>query len=307
MLNPAATTSLTITGNTPTPQPMGLSVLLDTTFSLYRENFLLLTGILILHFLGILVEYTLESFLPDIRFKTLVTSIASAPFVLVSIGGIIVATATIYLNRDITSSDALKQTFRRFVPLLVCHILWILAWGIPFIFAAFALRQGINATITVLLVLMPFGIYFTVRWVFLAEVVLLEKPIVQYALKRSGELVGSTWWRVCGISTLILLLSVAIHFIFEISFGLILHYTNLAGEIAATDIIKWSIMQEPPHSSSPLFYTLMTCINLLLRTFTVPVWVIGIALLYFDLRIRKEGFDIETQMDEDITVASPHN
>lgn len=30
--------------------------------------------------------------------------------------------------------------------------------------------------------------------------------------------------------------------------------------------------------------------------FTLPIYAIGITLLYYDLRIRKEGFDIETQI-----------
>ena len=67
----------------------------------------------------------------------------------------------------------------------------------------------------------------------------------------------------------------------------------------------WHINSTDRQSQNPSgSHTLMTCINLLLRTFTVPVWGIGITLLYFDLRIRKEGFDIETRMDEGITVAS---
>ena len=43
-----------------------------------------------------------------------------------------------------------------------------------------------------------------------------------------------------------------------------------------------------------LSYALMYLINLGVDTFTIPIWVIGCTLLYFDQRIRKEGFDIET-------------
>jgi hypothetical protein len=32
------------------------------------------------------------------------------------------------------------------------------------------------------------------------------------------------------------------------------------------------------------------------ETFTLPIYAIGVTLLYFDLRIRKEGFDIEMRV-----------
>lgn len=49
----------------------------------------------------------------------------------------------------------------------------------------------------------------------------------------------------------------------------------------------------------------MTCADLMLKTFIAPIWVIGITLLYFDLRIQKEAFDIETQINNSIIAVSP--
>ena len=50
-------------------------------------------------------------------------------------------------------------------------------------------------------------------------------------------------------------------------------------------------------SGSLLFYAIMTSPDLILKTFIFPIQVIGITLLYFDQRIRKEGFDLERQVD----------
>ena len=283
---------------------MGFSDILDAIFSLYRKHFLLFLGILTLYFLGTVVEYSLETFLSSSRLKDIVVRLAGAPFMLVSIGGTILAAAAIYLNQPTTSSDALKQTLRRFVPICVCQVLWTLAWGTVFILVAFTIPQEIELTLAILIAGIPFSIYFAVRWVFVIEIVLLENPSVGYAFKRSSELVRGTWWRVYRILFLILLLSSAIHYIFEISFGLILSLTELADETTLENIIQWSILEEPLNSS-PLFYAIMSCIDLLLRTFIAPIWVIGITLLYFDLRIRKEGFDIETQIDNSIIAISP--
>lgn len=296
MLKPTDASSTNKSDN-PIFQPMGFGDILDTTFSLYRKHFLLFLGILTLYFLGILVEYTLESILPAFPLKRWIVERTDMPFTLVSIGGIILATATTYLNRHITSSDALKQTFRRFMPILVCHILSILAWGFPLILASIALRQGVGLTLAILLIGTPFSIYFAVRWVFVTTIVLLEKSSGPEAFKRSSNLVLSTWWRVFGMGVSILLLSVAIYYIFKTSLGFILSLTKLAGETVPQDIIQWVIMDEPLNNSSLLLHTIMTSIDILLRVLTTPIWVIGITLLYFDLRVRKEGFDIEAQID----------
>ena len=110
--------------NTLTLQPMGVGEILDITFSFYREHFLLFLGIITAYFLGCLVTYSLEGFLQDSDLKILVPHLVNMPFALLSIGGIIVATAAIYLGKQITSTDALKQTSRRFWYLLGAYLLW---------------------------------------------------------------------------------------------------------------------------------------------------------------------------------------
>ena len=110
--------------NTPTLQPMGFGEILDTIFSLYRKHFLLFLRIIALHFCGNLVMYLLARFLPNFPLKGIVTDLIGMPFGLVSMGGIIVATATIYLGKRIRSRDALKQVGHRFWHLSACHLLW---------------------------------------------------------------------------------------------------------------------------------------------------------------------------------------
>ena len=51
------------------------------------------------------------------------------------------------------------------------------------------------------------------------------------------------------------------------------------------------LLNNQPEAS--LSYVMMCFINLGIDIFTMPIWVIGGTLLYFNQRIRKEGFDIE--------------
>ena len=288
--------------NTPPLQPMRVGEILDTTFSLYRKHFLLFLGIIAVYFLGSLLTYSLESFFQDTDLN-LVPNLANMPFMLVSMGGVIVAAAAIFLERHTTSTDALKQTLRRFWYLLGGYLLWVTILVIPFIVTfLFSLSFIMRGTSWVSVLFIPFAfapfvIYFAVRWGFVFEVLLLEKTNIRNAFKRSSELVRGTWWRVFGMLILILLLSVAILYIFEISLGTIFILTKMAGGTDFKELIQWSVMEEELGSSNLLFYAIMTCADLVLKTFIFPIWVIGITLLYLDLRIRKEGFDLEMQVN----------
>ena len=291
-------TTQTANRNIPSLQPMGTAEILDTTFSLYRNHFLLFLGIAAVHFFGSLVQYSLEGFLSNSGIPRIIPNSLNIPFVLVSMGAVIIATATIYLGGHITSTDALQQTLRRFWHLLACYFFWALVAMIPLISMVFLLPLMLRGAslVSILFIplsLAPFSIYFAVRWGFVAEVLLLEKTNVQNAFKRSGKLVRGTWGRVFGMFVLILLLSVAIHYILEISLGSILILANTAGGIDFKNLIQWSVMETELSSGTLFFYAIMTCTDLILKTFIFPIWVIGILLLYFDLRIRKEGFDLE--------------
>ncbi len=125
-------------------QLMGFGGILGITFNLYRKHFLLFLGIISLNFCGSLVEYLLTRFLPDFRLKDILTDFVGMPFALVSMGGIIIATATIYLSGHITSRDALKQTLHRFWHVLAAFLAWSLAFDISRIRISFTIFSVID-------------------------------------------------------------------------------------------------------------------------------------------------------------------
>ena len=173
MLN-SADTAQANNSRTSTLRPMGFGGILDTTFNLYRKHFRLFLGIIALHFCGNLVVYLLARFLPDFPQKSLVTNLVGMPFGLVSMGGIIVATATVYLGKRITSLNALKQAGHRFSHLLASHLPWSLVFGIPrtvvlLPIVYYAVYVSGVESMSVLLVFMrlasvPFSIDFPMGW-----------------------------------------------------------------------------------------------------------------------------------------------
>ena len=254
------------TSETPIVRPMTLGDILDTIFSLYRNHFLLFLGIAAVYFFSNLAEYSIEGFFSSSSLIEVLIDFLKPLFELVSIGGIMIASATTYLGRDMTSRAALRQALRRFWPMLWCHLLWFI--GVP-------------------------SVYLLVRWAFLAQTVLLEQPSVRYALKRSSELVRGAWWQVFGVLFFILLLGFAIRIIFKVSLGCILILAQLAGETDFMDIIQWALIHKAIDRGNFPFYVIMTCTHLVMTTLMLPIWYIGVTLLYFDRRIRTEGFDIE--------------
>ncbi|MYB02467.1 hypothetical protein F4X90_22735 [Candidatus Poribacteria bacterium] len=355
MLNPTDATQAN-NSNISTLRPMGFGGILDTTLSLYREHFRLFLGIVGLHFCGHLVTYLLWIFLPNAPIRNLVTELIDLPFGLISMGGIIVATATIHLGKHITSREALQQTGHQFWQMLGALLPWSLVFVIPravsifpiFYYAGYAdvwkpgadVSEYTESSILMLewtifiglvsapfgidlpmnwksithslipwltrrvyiwiglipSVLAPFSIYFAVLWMFVPTAVLIEKPLIRRAFERSRVLTRGSWWRVWGLFTSFCVLSGAIHYIIAVMIGFILILTTGTGETTLTDILKRIVMLRFG-SINPLFSLVMAWINFIVATFIYPIWIIGTTLLYFDLRIRKEGFDIEIQAD----------
>ena len=136
-------------------------------------------------------------------------------------------------------------------------------------------------------------IYVSVRWVFYIEAAMIEDYSGVSALRRSGELVQESWWKVCLIVVMIVLSSYAVRYILEISLGMVLIATNLTSGVDFRSIIERSILDKVLDTGSYPFYIVMTCAQMLLKALVLPIRIIGVVLLYFDRRVRKEGYDLE--------------
>lgn len=267
-------------------QPMSFVDILDGMFMLYRQHFRL--------FFGIVAVYIVIGFGLDLISVSTVTGVAPgtgiAIAVFVGIGSFVVsflvaaglayASALVYLDRDIIAQDALQQAWQRFFSLLGSAILWGLV-----VCGLFVTIIGI-----------PFAIYFSVRWGLYTLPVLFEETTARNALRRSTELVRGTWWRVCGIMLAVSVIAFMISFILEASFGFILTLIGVAEIEGATtwwDTIR-RLFLPMPNEVGWFPYAIRRLVSVTIAGLAMPISIIGSMLLYFDLRIRKEAFDIET-------------
>lgn len=298
--NPLLQTNAKGTSKTGALRTMGTLDIVDGMFSIYRSHLPLFLSIAAVYFVltfGLKMSaalFSLSGWLANV-FDACGSLVIGA----VCFGSLTFASAQCYLGVSITPILALRQAFRRFWPHLGTSILWRIAvfglW-VTFWFAGTAYKspEGIIAALfAVISIGMPVGAYFGIRWGFHTVLVLFEERSVRQALKRSAELVEGTWWRVFGITVAIYALGIAIQWILKFALKCVLMFAGVMTKASFLDIL-WQIVNDPsPDETGLLTYAIQECINLGTSALVISIYNIGITLLYFDLRIRKEGFDIE--------------
>ena len=299
----------------PKLQAIGFSELLDTTFSLYRTHFWsflrIASGYFIVMLIGVSILFFDDSLGRGAKIivwvPTIITIFGLSVLV---VSAFIFAVAEAYLGKPIRMGtvlgQAVRQFWRRFVGslilglvgglLLVCLLiifallvrvflgplakdsLWVTAIGVSYLLTA--------ACITAL---------FLGYWCFYILTTYMETIPVWNELKRGRGLVKGARWRIIGIVLTIFLLSFAIGIILRATFAFPLTFTGLKGIGNFSENVRSMVLWLFPTKRTGLHlsHVLMYLINLGIDTFTMPIWGIGCTLLYFDQRIRKEGFDIE--------------
>ena len=290
---------------------MGFTDLLDTTFSLYRTHFLSFLGIATVYFVAMLIGVSI-SFFDDwigtstkttIWVFTIIAILCVSVFV---VSALIFASAQAYLDGKIRTWAALKQGGRQFFRCCVGLLTYGLLTGILTFLVVLPLggmlsvfRQNellnIVSGFVILSVMVCAAVCFVICWCFLAATVLVENKSIWDGFGRRPELLSRTWCRVMGTMLAIFLLHFSISFIFRVAFGILLTIAGLADIQEFFGTVQWLAFFQLPGNLTEfhLLNVLMHLVNLGIDTFTMPIWVIGGTLLYFDQRIRKEGFDIE--------------
>jgi hypothetical protein len=123
-----------------------------------------------------------------------------------------------------------------------------------------------------------------VRLAFAAPALLLERLGVVAALRRSWRLVGGSFWRSFGILLLGAIIAGAINGLVQLPFSLI---GNLTGALAGGDGSLGDVT-----TGMQIALVITNVGSVLASTVTAPFTAALTALLYIDLRIRREGLDV---------------
>jgi hypothetical protein len=285
---------------------LGIGELLDTTFALYRRNFTLLAGIAAV--LGV-PQALINIFILYIMPRTFYTINPSEPTLsqsftvrtsdilraaeLVAISGVIgfvfgvIVTATLayavssrYLGRTTSIWDAYRAVgLLKFAKLLAATILGTLFAAALFLGSLAVLGVGLYSLLSTnaiwlaplaLLMIPVLVTYLYTSLIFVPQTVVIEGAGILQALARSWQLVRGYRWRVARIFATLTLLGYILSFA-TVALLVRALATGLSGGGLASSAAVGAV------------------VNVLVQ----PLQLGGLTLLYYDLRIRKEGFDLE--------------
>jgi hypothetical protein len=184
---------------------------------------------------------------------------------------LIVAISNIDLGRDFSIKSSYSEGLKRFWSVFGAGILIGLAIVLPIVVVAFCVITVIPDGFVVLVFAIPPAIFLSTRWSLSSQVIVLENVGASDGLKRSWELTKDFFWRVLGTSFAAGLLAVLLSVLpnlFTIYILNSLGFSFRIVELAGLVVEKFSLIIVMP--------------------FTIAVQV----LIYYDLRIRKEGFDL---------------
>lgn len=191
------------------------------------------------------------------------------------------------LGREVSASEAWAQVRPRVWRLIglsllipmVCFGIVLVAGLVPLALWAAGVPDAAAIVLAVVLVgaAIPAAVFLWVRFSVAAPAMVLERAGVRTALRRSARLVTRSWWRVFGILLLIQLMAQILASVLVLPFAL-----AGIGIDATIDGDAGGIW----------FFVLLMVGSAIGGLITYPFTAGVTALLYVDLRMRREGLDL---------------
>ena len=255
---------------TPQLRPLSVGEMLDAGFRLFSARFMTLILCVLVPILPLTVIATaLQASVDPNAFDldstatvdsgtalagTLVASLIQFAAAVLAIAACFKAISAAYLGERAGASESLRYALGRMLPLLVAYIVFL-----------------IIVVIGLFLLIVP-GIWLAVKLAMVFPAVVFERKGPFSAIGRSWTLTRGHWWRVFGTLAVVFLIT----FVLQLVLGGV-----VGGVLGASD-------------ASELTTAIgLTLVNLLALAVTYPLWAAVTTVVYYDLRVRNEGFDLQ--------------
>lgn len=292
-------------------RPLSLGELLDRSFTLYRRHFWLFVGIMALPSLLALAFGVLSSALnptpapgssPDdmtvSRVLAVLVWLASILVLMViyfityivALGATTVAVAELYKGNTVSIREAylplrgkvgrlalllVLVSFRLVGVMLLAGILVAVSIGVGAVASPIA---GGLMTMVSLFAAMGLWVWLVLRYAVVVPAAVLENETATDSIARSVELTEGNRLRVFALVLFTAIVTYAVLALFQGPF--------VVAAVAAG-----------PESSTGFWLTLLgTVSGSIGSAFTSPLAIVAFAVLYYDLRVRKEGLDLQVMM-----------
>jgi hypothetical protein len=243
-------------------RPLSVGEILDTSFTLYRRHFgPLATVSLVCTGLPLLLRLFMEAaggMMANLSLALLYL-LSMVVLSLVATGATVFIVSESYLGRPLSAREALSRATPYLGGILICSFL-----------TAFIVGLGL------LFLVIPGIILGTGLAVAIPAVVLEPGRSASGALSRSWELTRGSRWRIFGLGlTLLILLYIPLAAITGV---LALLLPRAGGSLTAATSVSAVVALAVGGMIQLLLYPLFYCV---------------LTIAYYDLRVRKEGFDLE--------------
>jgi hypothetical protein len=256
-------------------RPLEIGDLLDETFRMYRRHFVLFAGLSVLLSIP---QAALSGFNYNVLYNTLLQATPGQPpdfgvltsslvvyaiallvtvaLIPFSYGAVTYAACESALGHQVTVMGVLRAVLRKYF-----HIL---AYGV------------LIALMVLVFCLIPLWIWIWVNWVVVIPVMYVENAGLSQAFGRSWRLVEGRWWRTYLILFLMFVLTsvVSVALAAFVTLG-----QTLLMLVVSKVVVGW----------------ISGATSVIIGSLVNPILQIAIVLIYFDLRVRKEGLDLFQQ------------
>lgn len=257
-------------------QPLGFGELLDRTFIYYRKWFWLFVGIMAIpQIFAIAMSLFQVGFQPGnptpqpagllIFVLGVMTTFLLYFFVhTLAFAATTFAVSEVHTGRGITIRAAYQKAQEQ-----VWRLLRLFLWGLLLV---------LGCAITI--VLLPVAALMPLWYALAVPVLLLEHSGVRQALKRSRSLTKDQRGRIFLIGLLTVIVSWVL------------------GSIIQGPFVGVSIFLAMKHTEPPYWLNVLTTISGgVAGALTGPLFMIALVLLYYDVRVRKEGYDVQLMLE----------
>lgn len=291
-------------------RPMSTSQVLDRTFSLYRQNFILFAGIaalapaclLLIRFLTLSIGRASTNGMAGMIAAGVAAGLAMiALFILWLIGYVLSYGATVYavsrfhLGHGTSIREAyglIRPYAGRLVGIVILAFLAVVAVtlvafiaGAALVFATGGFKSGPSGGVILILVLLVLAtivadLYVSAKFALSVPACVIENLGVTDSMRRSSQLAHGSILRLVLVNFLAAIISLVLSMVLSVPY-----FIGVALMVTKKD----------PAALVP-FLMLQYVAEFLASSLAFPIATIAVSLIYYDERVRKEAFDLQLMM-----------
>jgi hypothetical protein len=257
---------------TPQLRPLSIGEVLDAGFRLLRARFGTLVACVLvpmvpLSIIATILEASTNEAAFDVNASTttssdgsviagaLISGLLQGAAAALAVAACFRVISSAYLGEEATAGPSLRYGLSRLLALMVAYIVLSIALAISYV-----------------LFIIP-GIFLSVKWSVTFAAIVSERAGPFSAIGRSWELTRGHWWRTFGTLLVLGLLSLVLYLAIV---------AGLGGAIATNG------------DMSEVTYAVLTLVlTIVLFAILYPLIAAIISVMYYDLRVRNEGFDLQ--------------